>query len=1677
MKHPRHVRLTGAALAAMVALSTLSSGPLQVYATAQTDSGSVIEQTVQSAETVTSGDESAQGDNTVSSQTSEAAAEDGTGSTSGENSSESASTGDSTQSGSGSSQTSADATDSGAGSASGESSTEGASTGSSASDASGEDSTKNAATDGTNSTVAAKNSTEATSVENSADDMFQTNEASLASAWDSAVVLDDGDDGEASLMTASVEDGANNDETLKKLTETEESYSYKAAEKTGENPLKIKKGQEVTAVAQNELLLYQNLKHSNDQNTAVVFDNYINGKAPIADWGYRNESKNDWAHAINYVGAPTEGNKNRTLAYNFKNAYNFNAEGHDSQKDTSKYSAVKAVACDPFGTGRDSCVAYVGMDCTGASHVDVVTWLYDYKNGKSSEVIKLGTLYWYEIDKRLTNAQMSNFLAITAGNYDGAVNEKSGYGFATDSVVVYVPSAGVDKKSYGLVELQWEQDPTTKQITLKNQWEQDSTTKQITLKNQSQFNTGLLHVGYTYGDNTWAYDQYPEDKLACELASGDFNADGIEDLAVLSYVGNCSERQTFGDATLYVPYLSVAMGSKDKEILNNKTGGEYVEKSGGQSDGAYLWDTARSPGMSVGDANGDGVQEIAVAGIRATQATTGSNPNSRLKDNKLWTDTTTSNTVVGVYQVGASDTLQTLSFNTGVETNKWKSSGAHKNDSIMERSGVAFIALDGQYTQEQLFIDGSIYEFNSNTATLKTRAVKTAKYFDEADNAVGSVSTTNTYIQSVAVGNFDHNFAGREQVIFAIGMKESGKHEDALAVLAMGGEYKNDSTVTDTVTMQKYEKHTGIYDNGYESREYYLNHCTDSDIYESFSCCLVAVDIDDDGLKIKYSEMNYFESDAEVQAVIQVAPEFGGLRQYELASATSYKVTGSYTYETNNSHTERAELGGIFGVSADCEVVKWDLRVKVGYQSSWVKGTSKSDTQTYTATFTATNQNLVVLRRNPFYRYVYDVSYEDTDETGKKVTRHQKVTYDVGQAPYYVQLSVEDYNSLVDSYNKYMQEKKMASKNADYSPLYLDKITESCLNGNAGNPWKYQTQLGGSNIRNDYYVSSNTWSKYGALSNSPSWIQLGYAAGSTEASLTDVTLNKTFSSTTSGVTVSVDDTFTFKCGPVAGVYGSVAALNTTGSSETTGSGSGISTRVGNIDKAAIIKAKAAAEDTIDKYSFQWCFAGGELKIGHKEDSSGKNEDTYVPFLHHIIKPDSLTAPLAPLKLDAIKLSSSQQTRTGAKTLTLTWTTPKDDGSGREFLSADKMNYAIYQRNASEDEEWKLIVGDLVRDDCTWKTNSDGTCTLEYKISPEIDTTDGNIYQYAVRCSLIGKENTTESVNSNYKTLAFMETESETGQISYLHIKYSDDGGKTFTGNNGDDVGSWMGIYTDFVKEASTKVTDYKWMQIKGEKGDKGDTGATGEKGDKGDTGATGEKGDKGDTGAQGEKGDKGDTGAQGEKGDKGDTGATGRGIEAIRIDENGHLIITYSDGTSEDAGSVQGSTQGSAGATDAAGTTGAQGETGATGATGAQGETGATGATGAQGETGATGATGAQGETGATGEQGETGATGATGAQGETGATGAAGRGIVTAKLDGNGHLIITYSDGTSEDAGAVPEHAKRDPLVYVALGISILALILCLYLLYSQRYSAKSMRRMWKKMAGLRDDDIEDGE
>lgn len=119
-----------------------------------------------------------------------------------------------------------------------------------------------------------------------------------------------------------------------------------------------------------------------------------------------------------------------------------------------------------------------------------------------------------------------------------------------------------------------------------------------------------------------------------------------------------------------------------------------------------------------------------------------------------------------------------------------------------------------------------------------------------------------------------------------------------------------------------------------------------------------------------------------------------------------------------------------------------------------------------------------------------------------------------------------------------------------------------------------------------------------------------------------------------------------------------------------------------------------------------------------------------------------------------------------------------------------------------------------------------------------------------------------------------------GKTSYLHIKYSNDGGKTFTGNSGEDIGAYIGTCVDYAKDDPTSVGMYKWAKIKGE---------AGAKGDKGDKGATGPQGPQGPQGVKGDKGPQGDKGATGATGPQGPQGAAGKDANQVvhTVDGNG----------------------------------------------------------------------------------------------------------------------------------------------------------------------------------------------
>lgn len=187
------------------------------------------------------------------------------------------------------------------------------------------------------------------------------------------------------------------------------------------------------------------------------------------------------------------------------------------------------------------------------------------------------------------------------------------------------------------------------------------------------------------------------------------------------------------------------------------------------------------------------------------------------------------------------------------------------------------------------------------------------------------------------------------------------------------------------------------------------------------------------------------------------------------------------------------------------------------------------------------------------------------------------------------------------------------------------------------------------------------------------------------------------------------------------------------------------------------------------------------------------------------------------------------------------------------------------------------------------------------------------------------------------------TNGANGKTSYLHIKYSNDGGKTFTGNSGEDVGTYIGTCVDYNQSDPASVGSYKWAKIKGE---------------------------------------------QGATGPQGPAGSSGRGIKTITeyylISSTKTGITTELSGWSTSIPTMTATNKylwnyekftftDNTTATTTPKIIGIYGDKGATGATGPQGPQGNAGATGPQGPQGATGPKGPQGATGVTGPQGATG--------------------------------------------------------------------------------------------------------
>jgi len=172
--------------------------------------------------------------------------------------------------------------------------------------------------------------------------------------------------------------------------------------------------------------------------------------------------------------------------------------------------------------------------------------------------------------------------------------------------------------------------------------------------------------------------------------------------------------------------------------------------------------------------------------------------------------------------------------------------------------------------------------------------------------------------------------------------------------------------------------------------------------------------------------------------------------------------------------------------------------------------------------------------------------------------------------------------------------------------------------------------------------------------------------------------------------------------------------------------------------------------------------------------------------------------------------------------------------------------------------------------------------------------------------------------------------------------------------------------------------------IQGERGERGLQGERGEQGvpGQGQRGLQGERGEKGEPGPVG-KGERGEPGERGERGEPGLTGERG---------EKGDSIV------------------GKDGADGVAGLPGERGERGEKGEPGIEGKS----IMGTQGPQGERGMDGGEGQRGERGERGDNGLNGTHGEKGETGV------GVVSAVIDRDGTLVLSFTDGTLRSLGNV---------------------------------------------------------
>ena len=680
-------------------------------------------------------------------------------------------------------------------------------------------------------------------------------------------------------------------------------------------------------------------------------------------------------------------------------------------------------------------------------------------------------------------------------------------------------------------------------------------------------------------------------------------------------------------------------------------------------------------------------------------------------------------------------------------------------------------------------------------------------------------------------------------------------------------------------TTQLAEKYFATSRKAFQGKTNRLASANGGKLKKGYTAVICPADINDDGLMVKYEGKDYLYADPQVQAILQAAPYYKELGKD--FGDTTLRYTDSYNYSEGDSETNSFSAGITAGGGTDY----FDVSFRAGYTGMTRHFTETSFRTEHSTEFDATNYDSVILYRTPMTIYSYSVW-----DTEKEKWIENGIGSIYAGKPEYVQMSVSDYNSFVDAYNKEIQ-KRYKDKGLTESPTLMEKLKGNLYIGNEGDPYEYyhggKGQMAPSNLK----ILSDTA------------FELGYNSGSNASEYV------TGSSVTSGdedghgvhfeLEVKAGSKF-FK----AGVYGAYEHMWGQSTSKTNEKSTGYQGRVKNLDLGELME-EGFSEQTIRSYAFTWQIAKWKSNIVYKyknikgKDIGERNVPVYGYKLSNLRSPG--------LTVNDLKAKYNKDDNN----ITLTWTDPNTIETTRE----KNVGFSIYVVEITGE---LTKVGEVGKGVTKYLHKSlDGRLAYDFVVKPLFgeDKVEGAVSNHApcYITNVIGEKG--DDGKSAYELAV------ESGYVGTLEEWLESLRGETGEGGKN--------AYEIAVEKGYTGTEEMWLASLVGASGKDGrgisDISLTSTVGNvdtytitytdgttfsflirNGKDGKKGEKGDKGDTGASGEKGDKGDDGAPGVNGRDGKDSVSNYGIESVTLDKSDNLVLVLSDGKQIKAGHVNG---------------------------------------------------------------------------------------------------------------------------------------------------------------------------